>query len=216
MNVSLKSSSSYSAKELPAFEGELIDSTTEKVQKHVSPLFAKNKLRNDKWSKKEEEKLKMLLSSSTVAYSNPWTPYDIYYTNEVKHFFPTRTAKQINEKWKQQLSPYIISTTIQEEDVEALTKLHNQYSNKWATISRNFFKTINGVVKYYPDNAIKNYFLKKQKNSDYELKKRKKEAFDLAEACQDVGDDFDAFLDRSNESSHDFENLLKKYKDEDF
>lgn len=65
----------------------------------------------------------------------------------VASFLPTRTVRQVRERWKSYLDPKVINAKWTEEEDELLLSLIDVYGTKWASISKHFNGRTNINVK---------------------------------------------------------------------
>lgn len=93
---------------------------------HASSLRSENlRLRKAKWTSEED---KLLVHAVEVFGTESWI--------KICQMVPGRTGKQCRERWIGQLSPQVSKTTWSEIEDKLLLELHNDFGNKWTSISK--------------------------------------------------------------------------------
>ena len=100
--------------------------------------------KREKWTKKEDEKLKLILSKSTAKLD--WDKI----SEEMQNSNIKKTSKQCRERWFHQLDPDLKKGKWSNEENKKLFELHKKIGSKWKEIAE-FFKG-------RTDNCIKNQF----------------------------------------------------------
>lgn len=106
-----------------------------------------------------DQKIKEAILATGVLSPFQSVPYalikELHFTDD------SRSAKQIRERWKNYVNPWIKCSFVLEEDRELIKALIEKNGCKWSTISKLTYQIFN-EKKYYPDNALKNFYHSKE------------------------------------------------------
>ncbi len=132
----------------------------EKVREVATKAIRRSKI--NIWTHEEVETVKRAVERSCSARGSSiesWI-FDSKIMEQAEMRCLGRSAKQVREKWKNNLSPNSLGGSVQECHKAIIKKLSDEHPQKWEEISRIFSEMDapgKPAGKYYSSNAIKNY-----------------------------------------------------------